>query len=705
VHEAGQGERRIRIAARLSSVSLRAEVEALNQLFSAGRLEEVVDGARRMTAAHPQLGFGWQALGAALGRLGRVAEALGPVSRAAELAPLDPMAHSNLGVTLQSLGRSGEAEAAYRRALQLAPGVAAFLNNLGALLQVLGRHAEATDCLQLAVQAAPDFAAAHNSLGASLQSLGMVAQAEASFRRALEIAPDYAEAHNNLGNLLMANGAPAQAEASYRRALELNPRFVAAAGNLGNALVDQDRILEALGSYGRALEIDPGHAETYDNLGGALQDLGRFDEAQAAYRAALRFAPEFAKAHSDLLLCMNFTCEDPAHYLAQARTYGQMVSAMVAQRFDAWRCADGGGRLRVGFVSGDLREHPVGYFLENLVQNLDPDRFELHAYPPHDGLDTLAMRLRPRFAAWTPLPRTDGEAARRIHDDGIHVLFDLSGHTAENRLPVFAWKPAPVQVSWLGYFASTGVAEIDYFLADPVLVPEHDRAHFSERVWHLPQTRLCFSAPMPDIAVAALPALYEGTLTFGCFNTLSKLGDPVLALWAQLLARLPGSRLFLKARQLNEAAVRDEITRRLAAHGVEPTRLILEGSSPRGEYLAAYNRVDIALDPFPYTGATTTMEALWMGVPVLTLAGHHLLARQGASLLSNAGLPQWIASDAEDFLRRGVAHAADLHGLARLRLQLRAQISASPLLDGQRFARDFAAALEQMWAHHKGVVT
>lgn len=653
----------------MSGADLRAEVEAINRLFAEGQLLAVVERAQRLTATIPQLGFGWQALGAALGRLGRVEEALVPAQRAAALAPLDPMAHSNLGVTLQTLGRLAEAEVAYRRALQLAPGATALLNNLGAAQYGQGRFAEA----------------------------------EASIRRALEIAPDHAEAHNNLGNVLMAVGQPAAAEQSYRRALALNPRFAVAAGNLGNALVAQNRLVDALASYEQALEIDPEHVETYDNLGGALQDLGRFDEAQAAYRNALRRAPDFAKAHSDLLLCLNFTSEEPARYLDEARAYGRRVAGRVTGRYRDWRCGDGRDRLRVGLVSGDLREHPVGYFLEGLVRHLDPERFALHAYPPHDRLDALALRLRPRFSAWTPLPRDDAEAARRIHDDGIHVLIDLSGHTTGNRLPVFAWKPAPVQVSWLGYFASTGVAEIDYFLADPILVPDEHRAHFSEQVWHLPRTRLCFSVPQPCPAVGPLPALGGAGLTFACFNTLGKIGMPVLALWSQLLARVPGSRLFLKARQLGEAAVREDITRRLAALGVAPERLVLEGNSPRAEYLAAYNRADIALDPFPYTGATTTMEALWMGVPVLTLAGGHLLARQGAALLTNAGLPDWIASDAADFLRRGASHAADLAALARLRTRLRPQVGTSPLMDGALFARDFALALERMWARHENI--
>lgn len=293
---------------------------------------------------------------------------------------------------------------------------------------------------------------------------------------------------------------------------------------------------------------------------------------------------------------------------------------------------------------------------------------------------------------------SDEALARQIHDDGIDILLDLSGHTANNRLPVFAWKPAPIQAAWLGYFATTGVETIDYLIADPWTLPETEEICFTEKIWRLPETRLCFTPPNVDVPVAPLPALASGHITFGSFNNLAKMNDEVVALWARVLSSVPGSRIFLMAKQLDETAVRQSVIARFATHNINTARLILEVPVPRAEYLAAYHHVDIALDPFPFTGGTTSAEALWMGVPVLTLAGERFLSCQGIGLLMNGGLPEWIAADADDYVVRAVSHAGDLQRLATLRNGLRQQVLASPIFDAPRFARHFEAALRGMWA-------
>jgi predicted O-linked N-acetylglucosamine transferase (SPINDLY family) len=281
--------------------------------------------------------------------------------------------------------------------------------------------------------------------------------------------------------------------------------------------------------------------------------------------------------------------------------------------------------------------------------------------------------------------------------DGIDILFDLSGHTAFNRLPMFALKPAPVQVAWLGYLATTGLASMDYLIADPWTLPPSEDAYFTEKIWRLPETYICFTAPQVDVPVGELPARSSGHVTFGSFNNLNKLGDAALALWARVLASVPRSRLFLKAKQLGNDAVRQSILDRFAAHGIAPARLILEGFAPsRAEHLGAYQRVDVALDPFPYPGITTSVEGLWMGVPLLTMAGGRFVSRQGVGMLMNAGLPQWIAADEDDYAAKAVAHAADLENLAALRAGLREKVLGSPLFDASRFARHFEAALRAM---------
>jgi protein O-GlcNAc transferase len=341
----------------------------------------------------------------------------------------------------------------------------------------------------------------------------------------------------------------------------------------------------------------------------------------------------------------------------------------------------------------------VGYFLESLLANLDPAHVELIAYPTDLTVDALTARIKPYFAAWKPLYNlNDADAARLIHADGVHVLLDLSGHTGHNRLPVFAWKPAPVQVTWLGLPTTTGLAEMDYVLGDLHAIPAEYEHHFSEAVWRMPESYVCMIAPASPVKVASLPALAAGQVTFGSFNNLAKMTDAVVAVWAHILKAVPNSRLSLKTKQLGDPLVCTQTRERFAACGIAPERLLLGGTvASRDDHLAAYNQVDIALDTFPYPGVTTSVEALWMGVPVLSLQGDRFLSRTAGSIAHNAGLPDWIAADEDDYVAKAVAFASDLDRLAALRAGLRQQVLASPLFDAPRFARHFEDALWGMW--------
>ena len=709
------------------------EINTLLTLFTQGQYPEAASFARTMTERYPLSGFGWSLLGASLKQLGRGIDALAAMQKAAALMPnaVEPHynlgltlhdlgrlteaeasyrralkirsdyaeAHYNLGITLHELGQLNEAEASFRRAIQLRPDDADAFSNLGLTLHDLDRLEDAEACYRRALEIKPSFVDAHNNLGITLNKLSRFEDAEACYRRALAIRPDFADALNNLGSTLQDLGKLNEAVARLRRAIELKPDFADAYNNLGITLRDLNRFDEAEACFRRALEIKPDLVEPLGNLGLTLIDFGRLDEAEASLRQALQIEPNFVAAHSSLLFMYSYIPgRSPSDYLAEARQYGQRVGMKVASQFDRWSCTKPPEPLRVGLVSGDFRNHPVGYFLESLLAEIDPSAIELIAYPTSHKADELTERIKPRFGAWRPIyGKPDEAAARMIHSDAIHVLIDLSGHTSDNRLPIFAWKPAPVQVSWLGYFASTGVPTIDYLIADPWTLPQTGEAHFTEKIWRLPQTRMCFTVPDVEISVSPLPALANGHLTFGCFNSLLKMNDAVVALWARVLASVPDSRLFLKAKQLHEPSARQSTIERFVAHGIAAERLILEGPSSRSDYLATYSRVDIALDPFPYTGGTTSVEALWMGVPVLTLAGDRLLSRQGVGLLMNAGLPDWVAADADNYVALALSHATDPPRLAALRSGLRQQVLSSPVFDAQSFARHFEAAMHGMW--------
>ncbi|MHB1140929.1 MAG: O-linked N-acetylglucosamine transferase family protein [Sulfuricaulis sp.] len=678
-------------------------VQMLTALLTQGQFARCEEQARAMIAQFADHAFGWSVLGACLAQTGRFGDAVAPMQKAASLQPANAGLAYNLGNILSRLSRFGEAEACFRRVLALKPDDAAAHNNLGNALDSLGRPSEAEACYRSALALKPDFALAHNNLGSTLIAMGRLNEAEACLRRALALQPDYVQAHGNLGTVLNRLGRPSEAEACFRRVLALKPDDVVAHNNLGNTLGNLGRASEAEACYRSALALKPDYIQAHNNLGINLTNAGRFAEAEACFRRALALKPDYTQAHSGLLFSLNYRNDAASVALDEARRYGQCVNGLASRVYTDWSCETGPRRLRVGFVSGDFRDHAVSYFLESLLSEINPARIETITYPTQPNEDHVSQRLRALFAAWRPIAGlTDAAAAARIHADGVHVLLDLSGHTAHNRLPVFAYRPAPVQASWLGYFATTGVVAMDYLIADPWTLPESEEVNFTEKIWRLPETRLCFTPPDAVVQVSPLPALTNGYITFGCFNDLAKINDGVVALWSRVLTAVPGSRLFLKAKQLQEASVRQRIVERFAAHGIGADRLIPEPPAPRAEYLAAYQRVDIALDPFPYPGGTTSAESLWMGVPVLTLAGERFLSRQGVGLLMNTGLPEWVASGPDDYLARAVAHANDLRGLAALRAVLRDRFLASPVCDAKRFARHFEQALEGMWRDRAG---
>jgi len=637
-----------------------------------------------------------------LRELGRYDEALAHLHETARIAPDKSIVHHHLGTTLMTLGRKDEAISAFRRALELDPHAAATLNNLGNILQDKKQTEEAIEHYRRALRAKPDYADAHNNLGVALHELGRREEAAESFRLAIASRAQFAQAHSNLGNLLEQLGKMQEALIHAQKAVEIDPQLAEAWDNLGHVLHAARYYDKASAAFERALALNPGFANAYSNLASLQRDMGRLDLAVQSCLAALERDPGHLAAHSGLLFSGNYLANEPgAALLGHARRYGAAATAQARPYTDWPNRREPQRRLRIGFVSADLHRHPVGFFLDSVIAALRAGHdagLELFAYASDGKHDDLTERLQGNFHHWRKvLGMSDEKLAQRIRQDGIDILIDLSGHTTGTRLSAFAWKPAPVQAAWLGYFATTGLDAIDYLVADPWTLPPGEEAHFSETIVRLPETRLCFSAPDTDIPVAALPAPASGYVTFGCCNNLSKLGEPVIALWARVLHAVPTSRLLLKNKQFSEPTRIEDMLHRFAAHGIDANRLILEGPSLRNDYLRAYDRIDIALDPFPYTGGTTTAESLWMGVPVLTLAGERFIARQGIGLLNNAGLPGWVAADTEDYLAKAVAFASDLPALAKLRGGLRAQVLASPLFDAPRFAGHFEAMLRGIW--------
>lgn len=532
----------------------------------------------------------------------------------------------------------------------------------------------------------------------ALYSAGRYAELESRAHALVAQYPDFGFAWQLLGGALQMQNKDALP--AFQKMAELMPSQADAHYNLGVALKSAGRYIDAVSSYRRALQLNPNYAEAHYNLGNALKQLGQLGEAEASFRHAMKLKPDFIDAQGNLVFCLNFSTQcTPEDYLSEALRFGRIAAKKVTAKYTTWFCNPQPQRLKVGIVSGDLSHHPVGYFTESLLALLDPARIELIAYPTQPKEDDLTARIKPRFAQWQSLASlNDQAAAQLIHSDGVHVLLDLSGHTAHSRLPMFAWKPAPVQCTWLGLPTTTGVAEMDYVLGDPIATPPEDARHFSEQIWLLPEIYICLSAPDASLNVSALPALANGFITFASFNNLAKINDTTVALWARILASLPTSRLLLKAHQLKDTSVVNRTMQRFAAHGIAAQRLVLEGpTTQRADHLTSYHRADIALDPFPYPGVTTSAEALWMGVPVLSMQGDRFMSRTATSIAHNAGLPDWVAANEDHYVAKAIHFASDFPKLAALRAKLRKQVQTSPLFDAPRFAKHFEDALWGMW--------
>ncbi|MEM5384678.1 tetratricopeptide repeat protein [Paraburkholderia phymatum] len=704
LREAGRAQEAMYCCARaieLSPQSAQAYNNLGNALQDLGELDAAAVSYGKAIALAPGYAQAYSNLGNVQRARQQMDAAIGSYRQAIGLQPDLHVAHHGLGLALRATGDLAGAAASLRASLKL--NTADVINSYATVLRDQGELDEAASYYRKAIALSPDDAQAYSNLSGVLRRQQQFAEALSMSDRAVALSPEQAQAWNALGNAQHSLDDLPGATRSYRRALELDNDDAGAHHNLALVLLKQERTDEALVHCRRALALEGPNASMLVNLGDTLRAQGDIDSALDAYRDALTLDPaEPLLVYQRLLFCAAGThTVTPERFIDDARRCGALMAATARPYRHLPTERTRTGALRVGLVSGDLRQHPSGIFLENVLDHIDARRIELIAYSTCAKHDEVTDRLKHKFGLWRDVHDLGPEAlARRIHDDAVDVLVDLSGHTQFSGLSAFAWKPAPVQVSWLGFFATTGLSQIDYFLGDRHVLPETEEAHFVERPWRLPDSYLCFTPPRESVSVGPLPMLSNGHVTFGCFGKLIKIGDNVVELWSRMLHALPDSRLFLKALGLEHPGAREATKARFAAHGIDEGRLILEGPSPRALYLDAYNRVDITLSPFPYGGGTTTAEGLWMGVPVLGMKGDRFVTHICESLLHTAGLGEWIAEDEEDYVRKALAYAGDPGKLNTLRAGLRAQVLNSPLCDAKRFARSLESAFEQMWSRY-----
>jgi protein O-GlcNAc transferase len=670
--------------------------------YQVGRHDVAIDLIRRAIARNGKNPAYFCNLGDALRDFGSFEEAASACCEAIRLKPDFAEAHSNLGLALKGQGKLDEAIAACREAVRLNPALAEAHFNLGNALRAQERYDEAVAASRRAVSVNPRSAKAHCNLGAALCDQGHYEEAIAACREAIRLKPDLVEAYSALGTTLRQTGHFDHAVAAFREAVRIKPDDAGAHCNLGLALRDLNGVDEAVAAIRESIRIKP-DLGAYGCLASALCDQGELEDAVETYHRAVGSKMEFAESTSScFLFCLNYSETISSAALFEAHCAWDERHGRPTPPRDAYaNDRSPGRRLKVGYVSPDFRQHSVAYFLEPLLRGHDRDEVEAFCYAEVSAPDAGTQRFKGLANRWVAtVGLSDAALAERIRSDGIDILVDLAGHTAKNRLAAFARKPAPVQVNWLGYPNTTGLKAMDYRLVDAVTDPEGEAdAYASEALVRLPDGFLCYSARDEAPARGAAPCLSNGFVTFGSFNSPAKLSGATLDAWAQVLTRLPTARLLLKGKPFADAATRARYLGRLAERGVAADRVELVGWLPDSKgHLALYDRIDVALDPFPYNGTTTTCEALWMGVPVVTLRGDRHSGRVGASLLTRVGSTDLIANSVEAYVTTAVALAGDPARLADLRRSLRPRMAASSLCDAAGFARKVEDAYRTMWA-------
>lgn len=587
----------------------------------------------------------------------------------------------------------------YKKAININSNYAQAYNNLGIALYKLNRNDEAIDHYKKAISLKSNFAEAFNNLGNVIREIDKIKDAIPYYEKAIAINSKYAEAYNNLGATYRDLNNNNQAVKNYKIALKIKPNYPEAHYNLGGVLRELSNSEESIACYKKAIKFKPNYEKAYDSLGNLFNDLGRYDEATTAYKEAIKIKPDFAMAYSNLLFNLNYKIDfNQDEYLLEASKFRLNCQSNISNSTYNYQYQKNPKKIKLGLVSGDFGNHPGGFFTLDTLRELKKKNFELIAYATSNRNDEFSHHFKPLFLKWNLVEKVkDEEIVKLIYKDGIHILIDLQGHSAKNRLPIFMHKPAPIQASWLGQ-GSTGIPEIDYFIGSSHITPKDEENHFVEKIIRLPEISQSFTAPDFNLEIKSLPAIKNKFITFGCINKISKINEKVIELWSEILLSIPNSKLLLKNKTLDDKKVEENILAKFQKQKINKERLITLGESKtRKELLEIYNEIDISLDPFPFQGNTTTCESVWMGVPVLTMKGDRYLFHFGESINSNLKMNNWIAKNNKDYVLKAIEFSSNIDMLIQFRKNLRKAALNSPVFDSSRLAKHFDTLLWQMW--------
>ena len=598
-------------------------------------------------------------------------------------------------------GRLQNAERLYHEALAIYPEHPDALNMLGVIAMRTGRSSMAGELFQRAINATPGISQYHGNLGLALARQGRLEEAIAAYRKSLSLKPDYADSYNNLGNALLATGSVSEAVDAFMAAIKHRPDFVEAHSNLGSALQKLGKVDEGVAEYRKAIALNPNYAQAHNNLANGLRDLGKIDGACAELRTAMRLAPGNTAIGSNYVYTMSYHPATGSEDLCRAERQWNQQHAAPLSKLIANHSNDRNPdrKLRIGYISGDFRDHIAGKMILPLLLHRDRKQFEVLCYYNGVQSDEMTAKFRAQSDGFRSIVGMDDDsAARQIRSDSIDILVDCSGHMGGNRLLVVARKPAPVQIMFISYPGSTGLDALDYRLTDPYLDPPGtDESLYSEKTIHLSDTFWCFdpeSMDAPREPINELPAIKNGYVTFGCVNNFVKVNDGVLELWSRVMREVPNSHLLLLA---PEGEGRRRVTEKMKKEGIESSRLEFVPRVGREEYLRYFSRMDIGLDTVPYNGHTTSLDGMWMGVATVTLMGRTIVGRAGFSELSNVGLSELSSTTPDEFVKVASELGKDVDRQRQLREGMRERMARSPLCDAARWVSNVESVYRQVW--------
>ncbi len=626
-------------------------------------------------------------------------KALRYFDKAVELNPCDPEIYSRRGVALTELEKYDDALKSFERCLELNPDNWEALINRAKVFESLKRYQKAVDTCEAALKINPNAYAAFFCMGNAFLKLDKFESALESFNRALLLDSASFDAWLNKAAALKYLKCYDEAMQIYQSLLARDPDSAELNNSIGIIYLQKNCRKDAIRHFDIAVRQKNHDADMAVNFARCLLDYHDFDGAINFFDKAHRNKPTEIEYIQPLVFELNYSEKTtPEELRSRSKKLGAILRSRKTKNFSLRACIENEIKLKIGMIGGDFKNHPVGCFLEDFLNQALGKGLEFTLYSNNDLNDETTERLKALDLRWVDIRDcTDAKVASEIYASKIDILIDLSGHTAFNRLGVFTYRAAPIQVSWLGYCGTTGLEEMDYVLGDPYVTPVADEKHFVEKIWRLPTTYWCFTPPPFSVRISGLPAVENGFVTYGCFNNSKKINNKVVEVWSKILDLNIHSKLLLKSSQYEDEDIKRHFLTRFAAAGIAPQRIIFEGRSSRPDYFEAYNRVDIVLDPFPYPGGTTSFEGLWMGAPFVTLKGNRFYAHNGETIAHNGGLSEWIAESEEDYIKKAVGFSERIEWLSDLRAGLREKVLTSRLFNGSAFARDFEEAMWMMW--------